>query len=245
MPAFNEAPHIDSCITEWHDRVVSRVAGAEFIVVDDCSTDGTWAHLEALACRLPALRVLRTAVNRGHGPAVRLAIDHAAGEFVFQTDSDRQHTPDDFDRFWARRAEFDFVFGVRHARADGWFRAAISGALRSVTRAAWGLWIADANCPYKLMRRHALVSLLEDIPRDTFIPMVMISVLARRRRYRVVDVPVRHFPRSAGQTSLSGLVKWSRVGARCVRELLTLRVVTARRDLRPTCGDTRVTRKTE
>jgi hypothetical protein len=58
--------------------------------------------------------------------------------------------------------------------------------------------------------------------------MVMVSVLARHRGYRVIDVPVRHFPRTAGQQSLRGVVKWGRTGARCARELARLRYSLAR-----------------
>jgi hypothetical protein len=79
------------------------------------------------------------------------------------------------------------------------------------------------------MRREALCRVLEEVPPGSFIPMVMVSVLARRRGYRIVERPVRHFPRRAGQQSLRGAAKWSRTGIRCLRELLALRLTTARR----------------
>jgi hypothetical protein len=57
--------------------------------------------------------------------------------------------------------------------------------------------------------------------------MVMVSVLARRGGCAVIEVPVRHFPRLAGQQSLRGLAKWSRTGVRCARELVALRLATS------------------
>src|SRR5262245_11290751 len=93
MPAYNEGEHIDACVLEWYEGVVSRIPGAEMIVVDDCSRDDTGDRLRSLAVRLPALRVLTTPVNGGHGRALRCGLEHARGEFVFHTDSDRQHTP--------------------------------------------------------------------------------------------------------------------------------------------------------
>ncbi len=223
MPAYNEGEHIEQCVQEWYDRVVARVPEAEMIVVDDCSRDDTAARLEALAARLPALRVLRTPANGGHGPALRFGLDRALGEFVFHTDSDRQHTPDDFWAFWERRAGNDFVFGIRDHRADGVLRSGISTLMRLVNLALWGRWIADANCPYKLMRGSALDQVLSVVPAGSFIPMVMVSVLARRANFRVAEVHVQHFPRVAGQQSLRGVLKWARVGRRCVGELLALR----------------------
>lgn len=229
MPAYNEADHIEPCVLEWYEGVVSRVTGAEMIVVDDCSRDDTGERLRSLAARLPALRVFTTPVNGGHGPALRFGLEHASGEFVFHTDSDRQHTPDDFWALWERRAAADFVFGVRDHRADGAFRAMISSMMRVLNALLWGHWIDDANCPYKLMRRTALEQVLPSIPRSSFIPMVMVSVLAHRGGFRVSEVKVRHFPRVAGQQSLKGVLKWARISRRCVTELVTLRLDEARR----------------
>jgi glycosyltransferase involved in cell wall biosynthesis len=224
MPAYNEAEHIERSVAEWHERVVSMIPGAELLVVDDCGTDGTGAKLDAMALRLAGLRVIRAQSNMGHGPALRLAMERCTGQFVFQTDSDRQHTPDDFWALWNARDHADFVFGVRDHRADGAFRAAISTVMRLANLVIWQRWIADANCPFKLMRRQALEPLLAMVPRDSFIPMVMLSLLARRSAFRVTEVEVRHFPRTAGRQSLAGLVSWARIGRRCIAELFALRV---------------------
>jgi glycosyltransferase involved in cell wall biosynthesis len=229
MPAYNEAEHIEECVREWYAGVIAGVPGSEMVVIDDCSRDGTDARLQLLTSRLPQLRVLRTPANMGHGPAVRMGLDSSSGEFVFQTDSDRQHSPDDFWTLWEMREDADFVFGVRSRRADGLFRWFISGSLRLVNLIVWGHWLPDANCPFKLMRRVPLERVLSQIPRDSFIPMVMVAILSRRGGFRVREVPVRHFTRTAGEQSLKGLVKWTKVAWRCVRELVALRARSRRR----------------
>jgi len=224
MPAHNEAPHIERCVSEWIDSVVSKLPHAELIVIDDCSTDETALRLHSLESRYPQLRVLQTPTNVGHGRAIRMGLDSTAGEFVFQTDSDRQHSPEDFWPLWAERDTADFVFGVRTSRADGVVRLLISRTMRLANLVMWGYWIADANCPFKLMRRDPMRRVLRQVPVNAFIPMVMVSILARRSGYRVADVRVRHFPRTAGQQSLAGLIKWASVGTRCVRQLCNLRM---------------------
>lgn len=223
MPAHNEAANIEGAVAEWFDEVVDRIPGTELIVVDDCSTDDTGERLAALAARLPTLRALRTPVNAGHGPAVRFGLEHSRGAFVFQTDSDRQHRASDFWALWALRDEVDFAFGVREHRADGPFRLLVSHLLRGLNLLLWQRWIRDANCPFKLMRRAPLEAVLAEIPRSSFIPMVMIAVLARHHGYRVREVVVPHFARAAGEQSLTGVLRWSRIGPRCARELLALR----------------------
>jgi dolichol-phosphate mannosyltransferase len=95
--------------------------------------------------------------------------------------------------------------------------------MRMLNFLLWNSWIRDANCPFKLMRRSALEQVLTRIPEDTFIPMVMVSVLARKMSFRVAEVTVTHAPRRGGTQSLRGIIKWAGVGMRCVRELAVLR----------------------
>ena len=224
MPAYNEHDIIGTTVDEWYGEVVSRIPGAELIVVDDCSKDATGEVLAERARRMPQLRVVRPTRNGGHGKALRLGFQHARCDFVFQTDSDRQHLPEEFWKLWERRAKYDFVFGIRSTREDGGFRVFVTRTMRLLNLLAWQVWITDANCPYRLMRTAALRAVLEEIPGDSFIPMVMVSILARKMRFRFSEIPVTHLPRKGGQQSLKGIAKWVRVGSRCSWQLLRLRL---------------------
>jgi glycosyltransferase involved in cell wall biosynthesis len=223
MPAFNEGEIIEATVRAWYDQVVAKVADAELVVVDDCSTDGMPAVLARLAAEMPRLKPVRPERNGGHGRALLFGFRHCRGVHVFQTDSDQQHDPTDFWKLWQRRDEADFVFGYRTRRADGMFRLAVTTGLKLVNLALWGLWVRDANCPFKLMRRETLAKVLKAVPTDAFVPMVMISLLARKAGFRVIDVPVAHFARPGGTQSLKGLLKWARIGARCTGQLLAVR----------------------
>ena len=150
--------------------------------------------------------------------------DHATQDWVFQTDSDRQHLPSDFWKLWEKRQEYDFVLGVRSTRADGPVRVFITTVMRLANLLIWGLWIRDANCPFKLMRRKPMETVMARIPRDSFIPMVMFSMLCRKMPFRVAEVMVTHLPRRGGEQSLSGLWKWIKVGSKCLRQIVDLRM---------------------
>jgi hypothetical protein len=96
--------------------------------------------------------------------------------------------------------------------------------MRFLNLLIWGVWVRDANCPFKLMRREALARVLEQIPRDCFIPMVLVSILARKMKFRIAEVEVQHLPRKGGTQSLKGLLKWARVSSRCAGQLLSIRL---------------------
>jgi glycosyltransferase involved in cell wall biosynthesis len=229
MPAYNEAEIIEASIRDWHETVVAKIDGAELIVVDDCSTDRTAEILQGLSGQLAGLRYLKLPVNGGHGKALRFGFGHVTQPWVFQTDSDRQHVPAEFWNLWNDRNEYDFVFGTRRSRADGTIRVAITTLMRICNLLVWQVWIRDANCPFKLMRAPALATLLEIVPRDSFIPMVMISILARKLRFRTKEVLVTHIARKGGTQSLKGLTRWVRVARQCTRELWTLRMTLSSR----------------
>jgi glycosyltransferase involved in cell wall biosynthesis len=220
MPAYNEAEIIEQSVREWYEEVIRPLeGGAELIVVNDCSTDATGEILARLVSELPALRPVQPERNGGHGKALLYGFSQATQPWVFQTDSDRQHLPAEFWSLWKLRESYDFIFGARNARADGRVRSYISSIMRVLNFLLWRSWIQDANCPFKLMRRTSLELVLQRIPKETFIPMVMVSVLARKMSFRVAEVSVTHIPRRGGTQSLAGLGKWCRVGFRCAKEL--------------------------
>jgi dolichol-phosphate mannosyltransferase len=224
MPAYNEQEIIEKTVQQWYGEVVSRIPGAELIVVNDCSKDSTGEVLARLAREISALRFVTPERNGGHGKALRYGFDHVTQDWVFQTDSDQHHVPADFWTVWKQRDNSDFVLGVRATRADGPARVLITTVMRLANFILWGLWVRDANCPFKLMRRHAMENVLSRVPRDSFIPMVMLSILCRKMNYRVRETVVQHLPRCGGEQSLSGLWKWVEVGSFCMCQLLILRM---------------------
>jgi len=223
MPCYNEAEIIESCVREWYDEVVSKIPGADLLVVDDCSKDRSGEILERLSRELPGVRWTRPERNGGHGKALRFGFRHTSQAYVFQTDSDRQHKPSEFWDLWNARGEFDFVFGVRASRADGLFRKFITRTMRLANFLIWGVWVRDANCPFKLMKQQALTTVLAQVPLDSFIPMVMISILSRKMEFKIKELPVTHLARTGGTQSLKGILRWMRVSTVCFKQLLALR----------------------
>jgi hypothetical protein len=99
--------------------------------------------------------------------------------------------------------------------------------MRLLNLVFWGVWVKDANCPFKLMRRNALQKVLARIPRDCFIPMVLVSLLTRKMGFRVAEADVEHLPRTGGTQSLKGLLKWVRVSSKCAAQVLSIRLAYA------------------
>ena len=204
MPVYNEEGAIEGVLRAWSGELDRLGIAYEIRVYDDGSRDGTRAILDRLAEAIPRLVPLGHA-NRGHGPTILRGYGEARGAWVFQLDSDGEIGPEGFEPLWSVREEHDFLFGVRHNRAQPTSRRLITGVSRITVRLLFGRGIADVNTPYRLMRGERLAELLEDVPADTFAPNVALSGLALARGLRVYERPVEFRSRVTGTVSI---VKW-------------------------------------
>lgn len=91
---------------------------SRLVIADSGSTDGTHDILVCLKERYPQLEIL-TDTEKQHGPKLialyNYAIEHGA-DYIFQTDSDGQTNPDEFDSFWQLRLQYDAILGHRKVR---------------------------------------------------------------------------------------------------------------------------------
>lgn len=170
----------------------------ELIIVDDGSRDGTGALVEALA-RRPHVRAVRHPVRRGYGAAIRSGLSAARHEHVFFTDGDLQFDPAQIRRLIPELDAADVVAGYRHRRADHAGRRLYAWLWNRMLRALLRVPVRDANCAFKLLRRRVVA----DLRLQAEGAVLSAELLARvvQRGYRVVEVPVDHFPRVQGKSS--------------------------------------------
>ena len=101
VPAYNESENINQLVSDWYPVVERHSAEGKsrLVVVNDGSRDNTYEILENLAAARPLLQPL-TKPNGGHGPTVLFAYRYAVGQkvdYIFQTDSDGQTDPAEFE----------------------------------------------------------------------------------------------------------------------------------------------------
>lgn len=92
-PVYQAAAFIDERLRRTLSQDIDE-AQFECIVVDDASTDDSWAKLQLLAKDFPNLRLQRLAVNGGPGIARNAAIAQASGEWLIFVDCDDVLRPD-------------------------------------------------------------------------------------------------------------------------------------------------------
>jgi len=88
MPVYNERTMVERCVSQVLAAPIPENMERELVIVDDCSTDGTYAILERLAGEFPQIQLYRHERNGGKGAAVRTAIGKASGDFAIIQDAD-------------------------------------------------------------------------------------------------------------------------------------------------------------
>ncbi len=135
LPAYNEAAILEANLNvlSEHVRGLERDYRWEIIVVDDGSTDGTGQIAEALAKRLPGLRVLHHPHNFGLGQALRFAFSRSRGDYVVVMDVDLSYSPDHIEKMLERMRQTGAKVVLASPYVDGgsivnvpWWRKAMS-----------------------------------------------------------------------------------------------------------------------
>jgi glycosyltransferase involved in cell wall biosynthesis len=172
----------------------------EVIIVDDGSTDGSFALLEELAALDRRLKVVRLRRNFGQTPALQAGIDWSSGEVLITMDGDLQNDPADIPVLLDKLAEgYDAVLGLRAKRQDHWLIRKVPSLLGNwLIRTVTGVPIKDMGCTLRAMRRDLAEALPLYGELHRFVP-----VLAQQYGGRLAQVPVRHHPRIAGKTKYS------------------------------------------
>ena len=221
IPAYNEEANIRQVIEDWYP-VVEKYQGdqkSRLVIIDDGSKDRTYQIVQEYAAARPLLTPV-TKKNGGHGPAVltgyNYALEHGA-DYIFQTDSDGQTLPEEFDPFWEQKNDWDMLIGLRKGRQDGFSRIVVTKTLKAVIRLCFGVSAADANTPYRLIRSDVLKKYISLIPQDFFLSNVLLSVIFEKKGCRVKYLPITFRPRQGGVNSIN-LKRIVKIGIKALRD---------------------------
>ena len=207
IPLYNEEPNV----VELH-RQLTAALGAwgrsyELVLIDDGSTDGTFAALKALQAGDPHVRVIVFRRNFGQTAAFAAGFAHARGRVIATSDGDLQNDPRDLPMMVEMLDDgHDIVCGWRRARRDPWLTRRVPSNLANwlISRTT-GVWLHDYGCSLKVFRSEVVRSLRLYGEMHRFIPAI-----ASEQGVRIAEVEVNHRPRRFG-ASKYGLSRTVRV----------------------------------
>ncbi len=211
VPAFNEAGNVERLFERIEAGLVACGMSGETVLVDDGSSDGTWAKVEAEAARRGNVRPFRHRRNFGLSEALNTGFRNVRGEYIVFLPADLQSDPaEDIPKLVAELVGgVDVVCGRRIGRLEG--KLFVSLVYNFLSRVLFGVDAHDLNW-IKGFRREVIdtIRLRSDWHR-------YVVVLAAGRGFKVKEIPTSYYPRHSGRS------KFGR--KRILRGLLDLLVV--------------------
>ncbi len=205
MPAYNEEANIAETVRSWYPILDGKADSSRLIVADSGSTDSTHEILLQLQKEFPKLEIL-TDCEKQHGPKVMALYKRAVAngaDYVFQTDSDGQTNPREFQAFWNIRADHDGIFGNRTVRGDGNDRALVEKVVCILLRLYFGVKVPDANAPFRLMKVSILKKYLGKLDDNYELPNIMITTYFVHYKERFAFRQISFKPRQGGKNSIN------------------------------------------
>lgn len=196
VPVYNEEGQLAQNIRVLRSYLDSRFPfPARVTIVDNASTDQTWAIATSLALELPGVRAMRLGAT-GRGRAVRFAWLASDAPVVAYMDVDLSTGLDALLPLAAPliSGHSDLAIGSRLAAGAtvvrGLKRELISRAYNLVLHALLGTRVKDAQCGFKAMRTEVAGRLLTQVEDEAWFFDTELLVLAQRQGLRVHEVPV-------------------------------------------------------
>ena len=193
-----------------HDELTGVMAAVgrpyEIILVDDGSTDRTFARLTDVQARDPRVRVIQFTRNFGQTAAFAAGFAHARGRLIVTSDGDLQNDPADIPVLLKLAERHDIVCGWRRHRKDSFLTRHVPSVVANrLLGLVSGVRLHDNGCSLKVFRAEVVKPLKLRPGMHRYLP-----ALASQLGGRVAEVEVNHRPRRFGQSKY-GLSRTFRV----------------------------------
>ncbi len=203
VPVYNEEDNLIRVETELLAYTKIATKTTKILFVNDGSKDKSQDFIETICSRNSEFTYISFEANRGLSAAIKAGFDYAETELVGYIDSDLQTAPSDFNLLLEHIDTFDLVTGVRSDRKDSFVKNMSSKIANGIRRSFTHDGMDDTGCPLKVIKTEYAkrIPMFKGLHR--FLPAMILL-----QNGKVIQIPVQHFPRIAGQAKF-GL--WNRL----------------------------------
>lgn len=203
IPAYNECGSIEKAV----DDIRTHAPGFDYVVINDCSTDGT-----PDICRRNHWPYVNLSVNLGIGGAVQTGYIYALQngyDLAVQFDGDCQHDAAYLEQMaqTLARTGSDMVIGSRFIEHEGFQSSGLRRfGIRYFSALIWlmtGKRVTDPTSGMRIVNRSVIRLYAENYPKDYPEPESVVAIL--RKEKKVTEIPVVMRSREEGTSSINGL----------------------------------------
>jgi glycosyltransferase involved in cell wall biosynthesis len=197
IPAHNEENRLPETLEQVFRFLEKQSFQSEVLVVENGSTDKTFEVAQRFAERHPNCRVLQS--EKGKGAAVRRGMLEARGEYRFMCDADLSMPVDEIVKFIPPMLDqFDVAIASREAKGavrhnEPSYRHFGGRGINYIIQLLILPGLNDTQCGFKCLRADAAVELFKRQTLNGWSFDIELLYLARRRRYRVREIPIHWY----------------------------------------------------
>ncbi len=161
VPFLNEEENLPELYNRLNAVFTGRSETAEFLFVDDGSTDESFQRLEKIRKNDPRVRIIQLSRNFGHQAAITAGIDHASGDAIIIMDADMQDPPEVLPDLIAKWNEgFEVVYAVRRKReGESFFKKLLAAGFYRIFRAMCSVKVPVDAGDFRLLDRNVIDAL--------------------------------------------------------------------------------------
>lgn len=203
VPVFNEEGNIERLHGELKKFLEVSLKKTKVLFVDDGSRDNSLEKIKEICKNSDSFSYCSFDRNYGLSAALKAGFDNSDTPLTGYIDADLQTSPFDFNILLEHIDEFDLVQGVRQDRQDSFVKNASSLIANNIRRLFTHDGMDDTGCPLKIIRTDFAKRIPMFNGLHRFIPAMVLL-----QKGRILQVPVRHFPRTAGKSNYN---LWNRL----------------------------------
>lgn len=196
FPCYNEQDNVEKVVKSAIDVLEPLNIDYEIIIVDDGSKDNTAKIADKLAAENKNIKAVHHSPNLGYGSALQSGFKASAKEYVFYTDGDGQFDIKELPLLFKYTHDYDIVTGFRINRQDNIVRKINAFCWTTLANFLFGMKIKDMDCAFKLYKR----SIFDNIKMKSTGALINTEIFARAKNkgYKIYQIGVHHYPRTAG-----------------------------------------------
>lgn len=199
VAAYNEEKRIIPSLLKVKEYLTGLNMDYEIIVVDDGSHDLTGEVVRGLTPDIPHLKVISYGINRGKGHALRKGVLASKGEVVLLTDADLSTPIEELSKLLPliHDNKCEVAIGSRALavseiiRKQPWWRQSMGKLFNKIVKVLILDDFSDTQCGFKIFSGDVARTLFGEAQIDRFAYDVEILALAKKKGYRILEVPIR------------------------------------------------------
>lgn len=196
VPIYNEEDNIDRLESTLSEYLTKCVKHACVLFVNDGSKDGSLKGIEHICATNKDFFYISFDKNRGLSAAIKAGIDQCESPLVGYMDADLQTAPEDFNILLPFSDRYTLVSGIRARRNDSFAKRFQSKFANGFRKMMTGDNATDTGCPLKVLQ----TPYAKRIPFFTGMHRFLAALITLQEGGTFYETPVRHFPRTAGQS---------------------------------------------